>query len=319
MRSAFFWGRSFVALAAGAIIFSFTSPYVYLNSDKFWTDINYIRSYSGEGQIGISAQHMLSGWEWILGFGLRYATGSLLGVLAVAGLFWVVHCAWQRREQRRLLIIPAYVVAVVSLYLWGEVLIFRYMAILMPVLCVTAAAITVSTARRLLSYRGALAAASIVLALSALDPVQRLISFNILAAEPDTRQQARQWIEENVRSRYPLVVRGRLKYTRPQVSRRWTFVSFEQFLRGRGRQVVFDDVFIIVDSHEIAAYSPPPPAAIGALIEEEGELVASFSPFVDGDAGAAVFDQSDAFYYPVAGFDAVSRPGPHIAIYRVRR
>ena len=59
-------------------------------------------------------------------------------------------------------------------------------------------------------------------------------------------------------------------------------------------------------------------------------MVATFTPFAEGKSSTAVFfaegksstavfDQSDAFYLPVAGFDAMIRPGPEIAIYRVEK
>ena len=47
------------------------------------------------------------------------------------------------------------------------------------------------------------------------------------------------------------------------------------------------------------------------------ELVAEFDPRSSSDS-FAVFEATDAYYIPVHGFDAVSRPGPRVRVYRFR-
>ena len=53
------------------------------------------------------------------------------------------------------------------------------------------------------------------------------------AGEVDTRHLERQWIELHIPQRDPLVIRGRPKYSRPQLRRDRTFVPFAQFEQGR--------------------------------------------------------------------------------------
>ena len=262
---------------------------------------------------------MSAGWDWILGFGLRYAAGYLLGALIIAGILYALYAGCRRQAPLHVLLFPAFVIAVLALYLAGEVLMFRYMAILMPVSCLLAANVTWAAGERCVGgHRGMLVACA-VLAIAASNPLQRLIASNQLSGEVDTRQLARQWIESNVPAQDALVIRGRLKYSRPQLPNR-AFVDFRQFERARRmNRRRYDTAWVIVDRHEIAAYSPPPPPPIERILEEEGRVVATFSPFREGDSGEAVFDQSDAFYLPVAGFEAMVRPGPEIAIYRVEK
>jgi hypothetical protein len=313
------WGRPLAALGVGVLAFSATSPFVYINSGKFWKDIAYIRRYSGEGETGVAGDRMSAGWDWVFGFGLRYAAGYVLGALIIAGILYALYVGCRRQAPLRVLLFPAFIIAVLALYLSGEVLMFRYMAILMPVSCLLAANVTWAAGERFVGGRRGMLVVCIVLAIAAYNPLQRLIASNQLSGQVDTRQLARQWIESNVPAQDALVIRGRLKYSRPQLPNR-EFVDFRQFERARRmNRRRYDTAWVIVDRHEIAAYSPPPPPPIERILEEEGRIVATFSPFRNGDSGEAVFDQSDAFYLPVAGFEAMVRPGPEIAIYRVEK
>jgi len=58
------------------------------------------------------------------------------------------------------------------------------------------------------------------------------------------------------------------------------------------------------------------PAAL-ATLEPRLTLLADFDPSC-GRGGAAVFEEADAYYLPIAGFGAVCRGGPHVRIYAVR-
>jgi hypothetical protein len=57
------------------------------------------------------------------------------------------------------------------------------------------------------------------------------------------------------------------------------------------------------------------PAALEALAPRL-RLLAEFDPSC-GRPGAAVFEEADAYYLPVAGFGAVCRGGPSVRIYAV--
>ena len=48
------------------------------------------------------------------------------------------------------------------------------------------------------------------------------------------------------------------------------------------------------------------------------KLVRQFNPFVDFEPAVPIYDVIDAFYVPVGGFDAITRPGPRISIYDLR-
>lgn len=74
--------------------------------------------------------------------------------------------------------------------------------------------------------------------------------------------------------------------------------------------------FSISGPHKLAALRP---VSAGSKHfdhgQEERGLLAEFDPAASADAPLAVFEENDAYYIPVHGFDRVSRPGPLVRIY----
>ncbi len=311
--------RPLAALAAAVAAFACTSPFVLLESGRFREDVStFITGELLRGE-GLPAGELSAGLPWIFGFGLRYGAGYLLAALAVAGAGYALYQAVRRQPGGdAALLLLAFSGAVLAACSLTVVLFFRYMALPMPVLCLLAANAALVACRRFFGSRWSLAAAAAVVLLAAAEPAWRTVSFNRIAARVDTRQLARQWIEANVPEGDVLVARGRLRYARPQLPGPDAYVSFTGYRDARARNPRrFRSAWFVVDSHPISAYSPQPPPAVGDLLEKEGTVVKRFSPFVEGRSQEAVFDAADAFYIPVAGFDAVVRPGPELTIYHV--
>ena len=71
--------------------------------------------------------------------------------------------------------------------------------------------------------------------------------------------------------------------------------------------------YVVVHDHVLFS-SHVDPSALAALAPRL-RLLAEFDPF-RRDRDGAVFEELDAYYIPMHGFDAVVRPGPRIRIYR---
>ena len=73
-------------------------------------------------------------------------------------------------------------------------------------------------------------------------------------------------------------------------------------------------VYVLGHGHSTFA-SRFDPEQLGPLADRL-RLVVDLNPFT-GAREAAVFEELDAYYVPLAGFSAVERTGPHIRIYAV--
>ena len=314
-------GRPLAAVASGFVAFAVTSPFALYNTDQVWAHFTYTGGYVFEGETGgVSTAQMYGGWSWLLGFGLRYGAGYVLEALILAGVGYAIYLVWGRHEGGdAALLLLAFAVAVLVPYLSTAVLFFRYMALTMPVFCLLAARAMWAGWEHLpgkTPWR--LVGGCVLLLVTVAEPVYRISSFNRLAREVDTRQLAREWIEANVPERDPIIIRRNLRYTRPQLPRSDRYTTFSAYQQARARGLDSTrSAWFIVDRHEIEAFSPAPPPAIRDFLEREATVVRRFSPYVEGRAGDAVFDPADAFYIPVAGFDAMIRPGPELTIYHV--
>jgi hypothetical protein len=72
--------------------------------------------------------------------------------------------------------------------------------------------------------------------------------------------------------------------------------------------------WVVLQDHPVARPLPDP--AFREALEREAVLVASFDPARKKE-GHAEYDLIDAFYAPLAGFEAVERSGPRLRIYRL--
>lgn len=77
-----------------------------------------------------------------------------------------------------------------------------------------------------------------------------------------------------------------------------------------------DPTWVIVQRSPLEMYSRVP-ATLEAALHDRYALVARF-PTGDDGRTRRVFDQEDAFYVPMAGFDGLRRPGPAFDVYRRR-
>jgi hypothetical protein len=72
--------------------------------------------------------------------------------------------------------------------------------------------------------------------------------------------------------------------------------------------------WLVLPESPLDVYTSVPPSLRG-LAASRYVLAQSFEA-TRGPSDAAVYDQQDAFFMPVSGFNTVVRPGPTLRIYR---
>jgi hypothetical protein len=135
-----------------------------------------------------------------------------------------------------------------------------------------------------------------------------------LAARTDTRVQATQWLATHARRGARVAVIGTQLWAwgRPQMPPGVDFVEIQPTfaaLTAAHADYVLTHDHVLFSSHV-------DPAAF-AVLQPSLTLLADFDPSC-GHAGAAMFEEADAYYLPIARFGAVCRGGPHVRIYAVR-
>jgi Dolichyl-phosphate-mannose-protein mannosyltransferase len=302
-----------LAFAAGV-------PFVVLDRVPF---LDAMRELTHALRVGDVRMDLGNGWLYHLTFSLRYGMGIPLLVAGLAGaglLLWM-----EPRTGLLLLSFPiAYYVVAGSIRL----LFVRYAMPIVPFLCVTAAYLVCGSATwmtsralpsadRLKPLSAVLAAA---LAVAIIWPsASDVWKFDRIMSATDNRVVVAQWFFDHVTpgetvlqtgSRYGLVQFWDRRF--PYKEWRWDGVRQLFILDGTRRfsKTERPDWIIVQDS--------PLPSTTQPIVKEvitDGYVrIAEFPAFSPSED--LVYDQQDAFYVPLAGFDHVMRPGPNFLVYK---
>jgi hypothetical protein len=204
---------------------------------------------------------------------------------------------------------------------------FRYMVPLLPVAALAAALALHAIVGRL-HRRARRPATLLVLGAIMLPALGSVEAGNRLLAATDTRTLAADWLGARLRAGERVLWIDRYAFPFPPGhDERFDLrdgpalarelppdVDPMQALRGGGwRYVVLADHWLVSRQ----ALAPELRAAIAPALEE----VARFSPLEEGRTRvdvAPVFDRGDLFFVPLAGADGFARPGPFLAVFRIR-
>lgn len=331
------------SLALTGLAFVAGTPFALLDWPSFWRDLSFERAHFAAGH----GQDL--GWGWVrhLSFTLPMGLGWPLFGASLAGCAWL---GWRRRPADLILLggILAYYAVAGS----GKLVFPRYMLPLVPLLCLSAAIGLEEVARRWRGLWAVLVLAALIpgVALSwQHDQLLTRTDTRLLAAEwieaqvPDGAniamtgseyghpqvRRTRAWLQERAEDLrqagesswyqerllqlpgFPAapayyVVALRPPFRMPLRSV-WSPCSVDS-LRNRG-------VGWVVTLEHPLGYSQVE-AEFARQLESQAVLMARFDPFVPGHP-PPVYDPLDAYYAPLAGFDALERPGPLIRIYRL--
>jgi 4-amino-4-deoxy-L-arabinose transferase-like glycosyltransferase len=309
----FYFGIPFV------VAFAIGVPFVLLDRAPF---LDAMRELAHALRVGDVRMDLGNGWLYHLTFSLRYDLGVPLLVAALAGAALLVQA--DPRTGLLLLSFPvAYYVVAGSIRL----LFVRYAMPITPFLCVTAAYFVCRLASWLATpissraQRGILSGALAALLTLALvwPSAARVWAFDRVLSATDNRVVVAQWFFDHVPagqtvlqtgSRYGLVQFWDRRI--PYKEWRWDGVRQVFILDGTKRFSTAErpDWIIVQDS--------PLPSSTQAVVKDvmaNGYVrAAEFPAFEASDD--LVYDQQDAFYVPLSGFEHVVRPGPNFSVFK---
>lgn len=286
------WSSLAAVLAAFALAFTVTSPFVWLDFSTFLSDLRAQRAHYASG--------VASAGENLVKYGLAlvlYALGPWASVLAAAG----VAAAWlQRRVSRSLaVVLVALPLAYVGYISTWPLRFERNLMPVMPFVCLWAAvgweALRAGLGHLSRRTAGALAAALALLALA--QPVRSSLELRQRWHLPDTRTLAYQWVEDHLPRGSHIV---REEYT-PQVDGKTYRVTFVQVAGTRPYSWYLSEKvdYLILSSNIYDRFRGSSPQAAA---------IAQFYEFVFGSLPLL------AEFTPGAG-----RAGPTIRIYEIPR
>ncbi|MDP6698608.1 MAG: tetratricopeptide repeat protein [Candidatus Latescibacteria bacterium] len=313
-------------------VFAATSPYIFMDFDRFREDIGAVAQHTaaGRGDLGPA-------WWYHIHFTTRHNLGWLGGGLTLVG----IATAWRNPQGRILL---ACALAYYLLISTGSLVFVRYAVPLAALQCALAAGALVWLCRQ----RLALAFAGLAL----VEPLYGSTRVARLSASPDTRAEARQWLEAQVPSGATLCNFGgwagdpqvetfehlwwRIQYYErnvgfPRLEDHLTVFNREadlpphchyaiqfgnrQHLTG-SMDIVdeFDCSHVVLHRHPLG-YSNVD-SAFAAQLGRRGTRLAHFAP-AGLDGADPSYDPIDAYYVPLGAFGALGQAGPDIEIWAV--
>ncbi|HWW85314.1 MAG TPA: glycosyltransferase family 39 protein [Vicinamibacterales bacterium] len=300
-----------VFAAIVASVFFSTSPYIIIDWARFVSDVTALGDTFSVGH-GIVLSR---GWLWYARVTLPAAMGWPIFAAGVVGT--VILLASRFRETAVLFAFPVayYIVAG-----RGYTVFARYILPEVPFLCIGAAWLVVTAVRAVVgaswpSLRvAALGTAAIVMVAPT---ARKTIMSDELLTVPDNRVVVAQALMS-------LVPPDSLVY---HSGGAYGHVPFA--LEGRElplRECAFDEAtgrfdagqpdWIIVQRSPLVLYSDVPPA-LERVIADGYRLVHTF-PVESGPPTRRLYDQQDAYFMPLEGFDGLKRPGPRFDLYQKR-
>lgn len=347
-------------LAGGAAVAAFgcLSPYVLLDASTFLEHFRFQVAHVEAGRFGDAP----APWAALV-HGLRVGIGT------PAWLLWLGVSGWAlwRRRAAHAVVLATFLAGYVAVS-WGDLSFLRYLLPLLPLQAAlvgdglarlgTGLAGQVSQRRARFTALGSdaqrrAAVTMLATALLLLAPARAALGVATLSARPDTRTQAREWIERHVPSgtsicnfggwpgdvplrtyedqwwrlrtfqaAWPAGAQARLARALADVDPGVPFYS--QAVRNDNRDVESGSVELIhqrqcalVITHEHPLPYSTIAADVARRVPEEATRVARFDPHLDPDLDLrADFDADDAYYLPLDGRGA-DRPGPRVDLWQV--
>jgi hypothetical protein len=283
------------------------SPYVLLDWPQTVRDYEYQKVFV---LYGTSAAGL--GWRWLLLRAMPDSFGLGLEMLILSALVWVL--VKRRPGAVAAAVFVAVTFATLSI---SKQLFYRYVLIPFPAMALLAgilvADLTDFAATLLGEKRGVMIVAAGFLLLLTPSFI-RDIQLDCLLKRTDTRILALRFIEQHEPPGATIAeIDESTPYGKVPLRSRYRVVPFDNpgGLRANGVRL------IVSDSYPPLFYSRGPSAAELAILRREAMLVFDADPILK-DAPSPVFDPNDAFYVPLQHFSSVTRPGPHILIWRLK-
>ena len=287
---------SVAAFAAG-------TPYAFLDPHRFVSSLVAISEHLRRGHIAAQGYS----WRIHMTSSLRYGIGTPMLVSGIAGGVLYVY-----RDLRAGVLFVSCPVVYFAVIGAGQTTFARYILPVVPFLCIASAYVTVETARAIAAWSGRPAPAPVIAwmlaALIAMPALLSSIQTDRLLARTDNRVIAAEWIRAHFPDGARIFHTGRI-YAHVQLQS--GFVPDPHY-----PSVDYDatpPADLVVVAHCPLAYCDGPPDALYGRLTDY-ELLEMFTA-LDEDNLRLVYDKDDAFFVPLAGFEAVTRPGPTLLVY----
>jgi dolichyl-phosphate-mannose-protein mannosyltransferase len=313
------WALLAACLVASVLAFLCGTPYALVDRAAFLAALASISEHLRAGHAA------MAGPAWIvhLTSSLRYGLGLPLLVAGIAGL--VSHTLRNRRDGVVFVVFPVIYFAFIGA---GQTAFARYILPVVPFLCLAAAHFVVEIARGLALHLRRIDAAPAIAwigaALIAAPSAMATIETDRLLARTDTRLIAAEWIHRE----YP---HGVAMAQTGTVAGQVQMSTADEIGAARYRTVELDRASGTFAISEGGAASSPEIVVVAEcalsycgvsdqmrkVLHDQYELRQTFTAADTSHAGL-VYDRDDEFYVPLAGFGAVTYPGPNISVYRRR-
>jgi hypothetical protein len=302
-----------LGVVAGFVI---GTPYAILARRQFVQGFMLERAHLAAGHAVLEG----SGWARHLTFSLRYGLGAPFLIAALAGAVWLAIA-----QPRTAALVLAFPVVYYAAFGSSRTVFVRYMMPMVPFAAVLAAFATDQVAAALARLSRAspvqpVAAAALTVLLG-YSSATRSLALDRLLEQPDSRALAAEWVQ----SRFPHGVTlhqtgsqyGQVQLAPAGLYQSWNFDGETgTFALGPFAMTTVPQL-VLVQSSRLVAYSQTP-ASLGAVLARRYRLVQRFCVENPTSGVEPVFDQEDAFFAPLAGFERFTRPGPTIDIYDLR-
>ncbi len=307
--------RLAAALATAGLVFLIGSPYTVFAAAAALGEIGR-EIFSGQFVTGFPLLGEIAtprGWLYHPLFSLRWGLGWPLETAALLG---TAYCGWRTfRGAGGERLVFSFILAFYLTLAFQRSCFIRYTTMLLPFLALAVAVLLERLFPERPGRRLLLAAVAILLML---EPAIRVVRLDLLLSRTDTRISAGRWMAGNIPAASFLIFPQPFLWTRPEGHQDFpnrVIVPPGPGDRMRGLlELDFPgEKWVVTGEHPLAYASLEP--GIGKLLEARAVHVRSFPAFRESGRGA-VFDPFDAFFVPLAGFSAVSAPGPEIRFYR---
>jgi hypothetical protein len=304
--------HSLAAATAAVAGFLLGTPFAVIDFNRFWTDVSYESSHLAAGH----AIDLGVGWRYHLTTTLPQGVTVPVLAAACAGAAWML-----RQKTPRAWLLLAFPLAYYAVAGRGHTVFARYMVPLVPFVCVLAGIALDQVSGRLARRSGRsapfiLAAGAIALAAPG---AWKDWHFGRLLARTDSRVLAAEWLTLHVPAGATIYQTGS-HYGRPDLSRAPAAPGILRYdetamtFRSTSGEAVARPDWLVVQEHPLIVYSRVPEVIRAMLPAYDLRHVVRA---IDTESWH-VFDQQDALFVPLAGFDGAERPGPNLYVYSRR-
>ena len=292
-----------ICAVAAAAAFAAGTPYAVLDASHFAAALRDVAGHLRGGHMALAGY----AWQIHLTSSFRYGLGLPMLVAGLGGMGLLVFRS--AREGTLFLLCP---VAYFALIGAGQTAFARYILPTIPFLCLSGALLITELARAISRWSGRPTAAptlaAIMASLVAAPSLWSAIETDRLLARVDNRLLAAAWVRENFQDGASLFQTGS-SYGHLQMQK-GGLVRDPRFVEVPIDATPAPDLIVVVRCS--LGYCDVP-AGVNRALTDYVPLIAFVAARVDDPA--LVYDRDDAFFIPLSGFRAVTRPGPNVEIY----